>query len=70
MIRVRPVEGAALHQQHFFLQQQIQHHFLVIVNVKAFGVDAREHIQRPLRLHAGNAGNIIQQFPGTVTLFI
>ncbi|CSH70910.1 Uncharacterised protein [Shigella sonnei] len=70
MIRPRPVECRPLHQQNFFLQQEIQHHFLIVVNVKAFGVDFREHIQRTTRFHAGNARNIVDQFPRAVTLLI
>ena len=32
MIRCRPVETAALHQQHPFFQQEIQHKLLVILD--------------------------------------
>src|SRR5690606_37036526 len=33
-------------------------------------VDAREGIQRAHRLHAADAGNVIEQFVGTVALFV
>ena len=44
VIRPRPVKGGTLNQQDFFLQQKIEHHLLVIVNIKALSVDFREHI--------------------------
>ena len=52
VIRPWPVKGRALNQQHFLLQQEIKHHFLVIVNVEALRVDFREHVKRTVRLHA------------------
>ena len=70
MIRPRPVKRRALDQQHFFLQQEIEHHFLVVVNIEAFGVNFREHVQRAFWLHAGDARNIVDQLPGAVALFI
>lgn len=70
VIRPRPVKGGALHQQDFLLQQEVEHHFLVVMNIEAFGVDFREHIQRAFWLHAGDARNIVDKLPGAVALFI
>ena len=70
MIRPRPVKRRALDQQHFFLQQEIEHHFLVVVNIEALRVNFREHIERPVRLHAGDTRNIVNQLPRAVTLFV
>ena len=70
VIRPRPVKGSTLHQQHFLLQQEIEHHFLVVVNIEAFGVNFREHVQRAFWLHAGDARNIVDKLPSAVALFI
>ncbi len=52
VIRLRPVECCPLNQQDFLLQQQIQHQFLIVMNVKTLGINSREHIQRTFRFHA------------------
>lgn len=53
-----------------FLQQEIEHHLLIVVNIEALRVDFREHIERPIWLHAGDARDIVDQLPRAVTLFV
>src|SRR5690554_1483527 len=69
VIRPGPVEGGALYHQDFFLQQQVQDKFFIVVDRAHLGVDTREGVQRTHRLDATDAGNGIEQFPGTVALF-
>ena len=54
----------------FFRLDEIQHHLLVIVDIEAFGVDFREHIQRAFRLGAGYARNFVNELPRAITLFV
>ncbi len=68
VIRRRPVEAGALHQQQFFLLQQVEHHLLVVANVIHLGVEAREHVERTLGFDAGYSGDLVQEFPRLVPL--
>src|SRR5690606_29461349 len=68
MIWVRPVEGGAVHQQNFFLPQQIENKLLVIVQIEFLWIDAWEQVDSPLRLDAADTGNVVEHTPGEVAL--
>ncbi|MNV91344.1 hypothetical protein D3C71_1858320 [compost metagenome] len=40
------------------------------MNIETFSVNFREHIERAVRFHAGDARNIVNQFPRAVTLLV
>ena len=40
------------------------------MNVKPLGIDFREHIQRTLGLHAGDAWDFIDKLPRAVALLV
>src|SRR5574340_347220 len=68
MVGMRPVEAAALHQQDFFLKQQLKDEFLVVGDRVHLRVEPRKKVHRPLRLDAGNPRDFGQQLPGQVAL--
>ena len=64
----RPVEAGALHDQHLLLGQQLVGELLVVLDRVHLRVEPREHVQRRLRLDAGDARDLGQQLVREVAL--
>mmetsp|Transcript_12848 Transcript_12848/g.30055 ORF Transcript_12848/g.30055 Transcript_12848/m.30055 type:complete len:252 (-) Transcript_12848:3220-3975(-) len=63
-----PVEAGALHDQHLLLGQQLVGELLVVGDRVDLGVQAREHVERRLRLDDANARDLREQLVGQVAL--
>ncbi len=70
VVRARPVEPGALHHLDLLPQQQVQDEPLVVDDGVHLRVDAREGVQRPLRLHARHPGDLVQPLPRAVALLV
>ena len=68
VVGVRPVETGALNKQDLFLEEQVEHHLRVVVDVVDLGVEARERVESPHRFDAADAGDGREFFPGRVAL--
>ena len=68
MVRMGPVEAAALDHQHLFLQQEFEDEVLVVEDRIGLGVQAGEEVHGRLGLVAGDARDGGQEFVGPVTL--
>lgn len=64
------VKGGVLYQQDFFLQQEVEYYFLVVMNIEVFGIDFWEYIQCVFWFYVGDVWNIVDKFSGVVVLFI
>ena len=70
MLLVINVEGRALNQKYFLLEQQIQNQLLVIHHREVLGIEPREQVKRPFGLDAADAGNVVEHAPGGLTLLV
>ena len=68
MVRIRPVEGRPLNDQYLLLQQQVEHHFFIIVDLVDLGIHARKKVHRAPGFDAADAGNIGQEVVGKIAL--
>jgi hypothetical protein len=68
VVGLGPVETGALHDQQFFLQQQVVHHLLIVLDVVYLGIQLGEHVDGALGLDAGHPGDLVEQLPGLVPL--
>ena len=68
VVGVRPVEAGALNKQDLFLEEQVEHHLGVVVDVVDLGVEARERVERAHRFDAADAGDGRELFPDRVAL--
>ena len=68
MIRMRPVETTALHQQHFLFLQQFRNERLIVLDRIDLRIELREHIQGGLGLDAGHPRNRRDQLVRDIAL--
>src|SRR5690554_5465773 len=64
------VEGGALNQQNFFLQQQVEHQLFIVDHREVLRVESREQVQGTLGFDTADAGNVVEHAPGGFPLFI
>ena len=68
VVGLGPVEAGALDHQDLLLQQQIENHLGVVVDLVDLGVEAGEDVQRPLGDHTADTGDLRQGLDSSVTL--
>ena len=68
MVGLRPVEAGTLHDQHFFLRQQVVGKLLIVGDGVNLGIEPREHIQRRLRFHHADTRNLREQVVSQIVL--
>ena len=70
MIVAGPVKTASLDHEDLFLHQHVQNKLFIILDIKFFGIDSREQIQRALRFYTGDSVYLIEHLPSDVALFV
>ena len=60
MVRVLPVERAAVAEENLLALQQVQGELLVIGNVEALNINLREQVERAVRTGAADAVNLVE----------
>ena len=70
MIRLSPVEAAAVDDQKFFVAQQIESKFFVVCDIELFRVNFREHVERSFWFDCGDTRNIAECFVNVFTLLV
>ena len=60
MVRVLPVERAAVAEENLLALEQVQGELLIVCNVEALNIDLREQVQRAVRAGAADAVNLVE----------
>ncbi len=70
VIRLGPVEAGAVGDQDLLGTQQLDHEHLVVLDRVDLGVEAREAVERPVRLHRGHSRDLVEQSVGEHALLV
>ena len=69
MIRLFPVETAAVDQENLFIPEKIKGKLFVVRNIEPFYIDLREDVESSFWFHSADAGDIGQCFVNIIPLF-